>query len=468
MTSTTVSPPRPLPGWLKTALLAAAILVLCWGGAIAYWRTAGNAPVMGEMALALVVAPLGMLMAMWAIKKTVASKAAAATIPAANPTTKAVPAAPPAPPLAILATALRSPHGASTEELAAAIAEGKARADLDPELVDNKGFPLTAARRDDAADEALQQEINEWLALKEMVGLRFSEVQWRAITLGTAVVRDLASEAATALMPSDGAPPVLRLIPILPAEWTAEHRSATVMWFKHLVAQCGWPVADITAVDFPVNSGHAIASVFQQLARDVAVPRCHVAALVLACDSQIAQETVDRWETAGALLTTSRSQGLIPGEGAAGMLLTDLQQAQKVESKAYAVLEPFCEARRAVSIDGSKRTDTKLLLNLAERTCKIAAVEATDVAMIVADTGDRANRTSELMGMAYTMFPQIEDSAEVVRIGEGSGTCGAVPGITALALASYHAVERVAPVLYVGNEDSNHRCTAIIRTAIST
>jgi hypothetical protein len=65
------------------------------------------------------------------------------------------------------------------------------------------------------------------------------------------------------------------------------------------------------------------------------------------------------------------------------------------------------------------------------------------------------------------MFPQLEDAAEVARIGESSGNCGAVPGITALALARYHAIERAAPVLYVGNEDSNHRCTALIRLAIS-
>jgi hypothetical protein len=467
MTSTTVSPAGPLPGWLKSALLAAAVFIVCWGGAIAYWRTAENAPAAGELALALLVAPLGVLMATWVIKKAVLSKTAASTLPEASPATKAVPVAPTVPPLAILATALRSPHGASTEELAAAIAAGKARADLDPELVDNKGFPLTAARRDDAVDEALQEEINEWLALKEMGGLRFSEVQWRALTLGTAVVRDLASEAAIALTPAEGTPPVLQLIPILPAEWTVEHRSATVMWFKHQAAQYGWPAADMTAVDFPIHNGHAISSIFKQLARDAAVPGSRFAALVIACDSQIDQETVDRWDAAGTLFTTSRSQGLIPGEGAAGMLLTDLQHAQKVEGTSYAVLEPFFEARREVSIDDSKRTDTKLLLNLAERACKAATVEPTNVAMIVADTGDRANRMLELMGMASTMFPQLEDSTEVARIGEGSGICGAVPCITALALARHHAIERTAPVLCVSNEDTHQRCTTLIRPATS-
>jgi hypothetical protein len=44
MTTTTVSPTRPFPGWLKNTLLAAGTVALCWGAAIAYWRSAENAP----------------------------------------------------------------------------------------------------------------------------------------------------------------------------------------------------------------------------------------------------------------------------------------------------------------------------------------------------------------------------------------------------------------------------------------
>ncbi|QNA98188.1 hypothetical protein [Massilia sp. Se16.2.3] len=79
-------------------------------------------------------------------------------------------------------TALRSPHGASAEELAAAIADGKARPDLDPELVDDDGFPVMSARSNDAVDEALQEEIGEWLTEQGMAQLRWSEAQWRALT----------------------------------------------------------------------------------------------------------------------------------------------------------------------------------------------------------------------------------------------------------------------------------------------
>jgi 3-oxoacyl-(acyl-carrier-protein) synthase len=237
------------------------------------------------------------------------------------------------------------------------------------------------------------------------------------------------------------------------------------MWFKHQVVQLGWPPASVYCVDSATRGSDAVPEVFRQLARDASATDSGLAALVIACDSQIDQETVDRWETEGSLFTPSRSQRLIPGEGAAGMLVTDLQRAQKTEGAAYAMLEPFFEARHAVSIDDSKRTDTSVLFKLTERACKAAAIAPTEVAMIVADTDDRANRMLELMGVASTAFPQLEDAAEVARAGPASGACGVVPAITALALARHHAIERAAPVLYVSNDDAHHRCTALVRPA---
>jgi hypothetical protein len=468
MTTTTASPPRLLPAWLKSTLLAAAVFALCWGAAIAYWRTAENAPATVELVLALLVLPLGLLIGSRAINKHLISQSATAVAPAASPANESTTAAPQVLQLAILATALRSPFGSSTEELAAAIAEGKARADLDPELVDDKGFPITAARRDDALDEAFQEEFIDWLALNEMTELHFSGTQWRGLTLGTAVLRDLVSEALPALIPKEGRSLVLRLIPILPSEWTVEHRSAMGMWFEQQAAQSGWPLADMYCVDLQAHRSYAVTEMLYQLMSDASAHDSRFVALVIACDSRIDQETVNDWEADGVLHTTSRSHGLTPGEGAAGILLTDAQQVQTIAGMPYAVLEAFVKARHDVSIDDSRRTNIKLLANLAERSCKAAAVESADVAMIVADTDDCMTRMSELMGMASGTFPHLEDAAQVARVGTASGACGAVPGITALALAHHHALACGAPVLYVSNGEAQHRCAALVRPTPST
>ena len=462
MTSTTVTPGRALPGWLKTGLLAALVFLLCWGAAIAWWRAGGGEPGAGELVLVLLALPLGLLVSCWGIRKLVVARAPVAKTPTASPTAQPAPVAPPAPPLAILATALRSPHGASAEELAAAIAENKARPDLDPELVDDKGFPITAARRDDAVDEAVWEELSEWLTGASLPELRFSEAQWRALTLGTAVVRDLAGEAASALILPEGMPPALRLIPLLPAGWSAEHRRAAGMWFQHQVAQFGWPPGTLTCVDVP---GGVASAAINLVAREAAVAHQGLAALVVSCESHIDQDTVDRWQAAGAMFTSSPFQELIPGEGAAGILLTNLQLVKTIGETAHVVLEPFVDGEHAVSADDCKRVDTQLLATLAERSCKQASVALAEVAMVLADTGERPKRMLELMAVVSTSFGHLDDPADVARVGASSGTCGAVPCITALALARHHAIERAAPVLYVSNEDPHHRCTALLRPA---
>lgn len=458
MTSTTARPSRTLPAWIKTGLLAALVFPLCWAGAIAWWRSADSEPGAADLLLMLLALPCVLLLLFTLggrfVRPRLAVPAAAAP---SRPASAAAAPAPSTPPLAILAAALRSPHGASAEELAAAIAAGKARADLDPELVDDEGFPVTAARREDAADDALQEQIHEWLAANGMADTRFTEGQRRALVLGTAVVRDLAGHAASALIPLEGHPPLLRLLPILPARWPAEQRSSASAWFSHVTVQLGWPPASVHCAEVTSASGAFQAS---------SASACG-ATLVIACESHIDQETVDRWESDDVLFTPARLQGLIPGEGATGLLLADAAWITSQADAVHVLLDPFAEARRAVSIDDNKRADTTLLAGLVERACQQAGIEHADIGMLVADTSERGNKTLELMGFASATLPHLESTSDVACVGASSGACGAVPYLTALALAHHHALERGVPVLCISNEDSYHRCATLVRPAPS-
>jgi hypothetical protein len=85
------------------------------------------------------------------------------------------------------------------------------------------------------------------------------------------------------------------------------------------------------------------------------------------------------------------------------------------------------------------------------------------VAVIVADTGHRTNRTLELMAHASGKMPQLDGTDDVLRVGAACGTCGEVPFITALALAGHYTLERQAPALFISNEDPYHRVAALVR-----
>jgi hypothetical protein len=384
----------------------------------------------------------------------------------AVPTAALAPATVAAPPLALLAAALRAPHGASPEELAAAIAGNKARPDLDPELVDDDGFPVTSARCDEAVDEAVHEEIEEWLALAGLAELYWGDAQWRALVLGTAVVRDLAGEALAQLMPTEGAPPHLRLLPILPSGWTLEQRQAAGLWFKHAVAQFGWPADHMTRVEIPQEPGAAVAAVLHsQFAPGSAVPCMQQAAIVIACESNIDQETIDTWAANKTLFTPTRPQGSVPGEGAAGLLISTLDYAQSLPESTFTLLDPLKEAPVPVAADENRRPDAALLGSLAQQACN--DLDLADVGMFAADAGQRRYRVRELMAVASSMFPHLDDTTDVAYVGISSGRCGDVPAMTALALAQQQAGVRGAPVLYVINEEPHACYAALVRPTVA-
>jgi hypothetical protein len=457
-------PGQHIPGWFKNALVSGFVFFICWGVAIAYWRVNKSAPGIGDLVIYLLALPAVLVAAYLIGSRLIASSTAAPAVSTQAQPEQTSPAPIQLPPLAILAASLRSPHGATVEELAAAIAGNKARADLDRELIDEDGFPVMTARSADASDAMLQEEITEWLARNGMAELQFSEAQWRALTLANAVTGDLAIRAAGELVSEDGAAPMLQLVPMLPADWPVDQRRAAIMWLEHTAVQFGWP-ADRIAV--PSEPAASTGDVFTRLAQAVTVNDTPLVALVVACASHIGQETVDKWAGAGALFTSSQPLGLIPGEGAVGLLVTDLRQAESIESAAFVLLDRIEEAQRDSSADEVKRVDPKLLGELAEAVCKGGATGLADVAMIVGDVGHRPNRMLELMGFASAEMPQLDDAEDVVRVGLASGTCGAVPFMTGLALARYYTLERDAPVLCVGNEDAYRRCVAMVKPAVS-
>ena len=128
--------------------------------------------------------------------------------------------------------------------------------DIDAELVDADGFPVMTARSGDAIDEALQKEMIEWWTANGVPRQACSDEQWRAVTMASAVVGELASRAACDLIPAEGTPPMLQLCPILPPNGRVDQRRAACMWFRHTVAQFGWPPACIVLVE--ENAGDAV------------------------------------------------------------------------------------------------------------------------------------------------------------------------------------------------------------------
>jgi hypothetical protein len=298
-----------------------------------------------------------------------------------------------------------------------------------------------------------------------MAELHFTDEQWRALTLASAVVAELAAQAVGVMQHGVGAQAGLELIPILPADWDSDHRRSIGRWLKQVVVRDGWS-ADRIILDAEETrdlAGVSPAAIFNRLAHNAGAANAPSIAMIVACASHIGEETVSRWAADGSLFTSSQPQGRIPGEGAAGLLIS--KHASLAEVGTIALLDGIEEARRDSSADGTKRSDPKLLVELSERVLKRSSANAPDVAMLIADTGHRSIRVLELLAHASAGLPQLDETDDVVRVGVGSGTCDAVPFIAALALAHHYVLEREAPVLCVSNEDPYRRVVALVRSS---
>jgi hypothetical protein len=463
MTSTTALAPSPMRSWLAPGLLALFAFGAFWTGAIVYWRGRTGDPSTGEVMLYLFLLPGALLGAALVTRKRLADAPPAAAI-APEHTSQAVPAVAPAPAavvMAILATAVRSPHGASVEDIADALTRQKARPTLDATLVDDDSFPLMTARCANADDAAVSADIEAWLTDNAPTA-QFSDEPARALVLATQVVAELSGKAIAALAPEDQAAPMLHIATVLPSDWNAGQQQAAARWLQHTVVQAGWPVERTALVTISEAdlAGTVPTALLTQLATPVS--GAPVAAMLIACNSRIGNATVQDWTASQSLFTPGNPHGKVPGEGACGLLLTGIPQAAASETPLFAVLEPVATARLDTSADQHRGEPPPLLADLAKGALATAQIQAGALAMVIADTTATHGRMLELMGYVGKAAPQLDTEEDVIAFGRASGACGAVQALTALALACHYACERNGTVLWLTNDDPFQRCAAVL------
>lgn len=459
--------------WLRRSLIVAATFAACWLGAVWYWRETRRMPGTDDLAIYLLLLPLLLLLLVWGGAKLLAAVGTGAAATAAAGADAAPPAAPPAPaavPLTVLAGALRMPHGGDAGQLAEALS-GKANLSLDPELVNDNGYPILSGRVDTVDVAAQQDGMDEWLRAHHP-DTDFSDEHWRALALGSEVATELAAQLGEhpALPPyvdaaRAGKPlpplPALQVLALLPADWADAQRAAATGWLRHVVARYGWPVARLAPPLLAVH-GQPPLPLIGQLANQARQEEQPLLCLVLACASRIGEASVQEWADHGILFDSDHPQGRIPGEGAAGLLLADAAQGALFENADAVLMYPASSALRAASADGKARGDTGLLAELAAQAIATAGVDAADIAVLAADSDQRVSRMTELLGMASATLPELDPGEQVLSVGAACGDAGTVSTVAALVLAHRQVIDRAGPALCVTNLDPFHRGAVLL------
>jgi len=292
-------------------------------------------------------------------------------------------------------------------------------------------------------------EAEPWLAAQGHGDIRFGDAHWRALELASTIVSELADAAALAAVDD----PLLRIVPLAPADWSAAQRTAAGAWLVHVATQGGWADDKVAASPAPPGEPAAAASALLsvlagQAHNDTALT------ILLAFDSRIDQSVVDRMAADGTLFTAAHPQGLVPGEGAAGLLLAAADHAAPTLQVA--------STTRGASADAAPRIDASDLRRLTERVLAETAVDASTVSTLIADADHRSNRVLEAMALAHDDLPHLDAGIDVRTTGPACGQSGAVPFLAALALARRQALDGAGAVLCVANADPVHRSVAVV------
>jgi len=450
-----------MQNWMKRSLLVLGVFGLCWIGAVWYWRSTMRMPDTGDLALAMLVMPLTLITGFVLARKTFTAPDAPAArggtpdapalpasqgMQAADANGAAQPQVADAPwlPLAVAGTALRMAHGDSAAELAAAIAEGEARLDLDPELTDSQGFPLLAGRVADVALEPLE----EWLSALQPAPRAPAAQHLRAMALGGDIAADLAARA-TAL----GSEGVLQLLPLLPLDWPATTQVLATRWLEHCVAEAGWPKEQLL-VRQPAAAAHASANpappapatplaALRAVSAQAAGNNAATLNLLLACGSDIDANAIEHLAVNGRLYGPRNPNGRMPAEGAAGILLQAPQEAG--------------DALRLLALHAKEEAT---LRELAEEALAQAGGEKP--AYVAADTDHRAALMSDLMQCVEATLPGLDANTSLACVGAACGHTGAVGTLAAIALAHEQAAGSGSLALALANSDPTQRYALLV------
>jgi hypothetical protein len=462
--------------WLSRTLVVTGAFAACWIGAVWYWRDTRRMPGTDDLVIYLLLLPLLLVLLWWAGRKLMAAAgagaaAAAAARSASAAETQPVPVAAPVAALTVLAGALRLPHGDSAAQLADALLTRKANLALDPELLDESGYPILSGRIDDIDTAALRDAMADWLTT-HYPDAQLSDEQWRAVVLGAEVAADLAAElgphpALPAYLDAidAGKPPpplpALHVVTLLPPEWRDSERAAASAWLRGTVARLGWPQARL-APPLTAADGQAPLPLIDLMAAHARRDGQPFLCLLVACGSRIGAASVQDWADQFILFDSNHPHGRIPGEGAAGLLLADAAQGSLYQRDDAALMYPSSSAVRAASADGKTRGDTGLLAELAAQAIATAGLDAGQVNLLTADSDQRASRMGELLHMASAALPGLDLGSQVLSVASACGDAGAVSTLAALVLAQQQVTAGAGPVLSVSNLDPFHRGAVLL------
>lgn len=465
---------------LRRTLAALVVFAMVWCAVVLHWRRSGATPGAGDVGLYLFALPLGLIGVYWLLRwgldqRTAAqiatphSAAAAGSDSGEQPQVDHV--------LHLLASAMLLPAGASADEVAQSLVEPK-RPSLHSQLKNDAGMPVFAAPVDGLDPDAVADAVRAVLPEGEDFERLFPDERQRALALLDPVAEELlylalplvdeAFDPYAALQPRAVDRGVLRIRLLLPQAWPPPTRQAAADWLLAKAAAIGFRADDLSVESMPVTAAAEVWRLLDQLAQAQARAAPHEGAydrhLLLAAHSLIGEHSVEQLGQRRQLLASGHPEGLIPGEGAAGVLLAGpaLAMAMPIDPDATAPLRLHRVVHGASHADAHSRAAVRQAGELLQRALTLTAQAADTILTVVSDADHRPSRAIEIAGAVSAVLPELDPVQHCRHLGLACGDLGAVAPLALLALAAAQAAQDAAPVLAMSLADATARAAFVI------
>lgn len=457
---------------LKAGLLCLAIGALVWLVTLWQWQTADRDVSGPEIVGQLFVLPVVLTAVLWLAVWGVARLRADAAKPVVLKARPAVSAATPAVArvderrlnVAVVQAAVRLSAGDTPEQALSQIRSGEVRPGLDPDLQDLDGAPVFTARLPDLDVESLRQALPP--EVSDRVVRALSLLQAPADQLLERVLMladDWPVEVAPAASPITmdrpahlsgmaaavpvGTRPALVLPRLtvrlaLPSSWTEAEREHASAWLRMRCEVLASPALHVHALDHADGLWALLDQQTLQWSRDGLPQWC----LVLVADSAIDEREIERRQSVGELFTGAHQTARIPGEAAAGLLLTTAHWPGLDEQiPPPARLFRPVRLRREKSADAAGRVGASVLQDAMGQALSVCAALPDDLTHVMTDADHRASRTAEVFESLQGLAPQLDPMLSVTRIGEACADQGLAGALVPIAMATSLAQEDDAP-----------------------
>lgn len=456
--------------------LAVLVFGAIWIAVILRWRMTNRVPNGLDVGLYLIALPLGLLLAIWlgfkiagGIKKRRQARKATAEGGAAEGDVTA----PDDPSLGwqlpVLAVDAILPAGADLDGVIEAAREGT-RADLHPALRDAGQRPAFAAEVGDldidSVADTLPASAQTW-----------PEARRRALALGEALATRVLDEHFDMLRPTPDPeapmsrvrPPVLQLEWLLPDTWSDADREVAAEWLRERLAEQGWETPELQVKARAIGAGAAVLKRLDDLNRAFHGDTLPLPHLLLASDSHLDAATVAEWDAAHRLHGAANTEGRVPGEGAAALLVAPSNHT--VEPLPVRLGRLFA-GRRAKAVDQPQRLQADTLEELAGKATAFLTADNdnnddngdsdSDELTLVADTDVRNSRAAEALHFTGALLPEQDPDQSLLAIGMANGCAGAALTLATVAAAVHIGSGNGQPCLVFSHHDPVLRAAMLV------